>query len=89
MDILAWYGIDSIPMIYDTFIENLTGLRLTDRSKFNNYSSSLINEFIGGQLYFNGPLLNRFTPGNRAKLYAPSTWDPGSSISHLDENVTT
>jgi hypothetical protein len=26
--------------------------------------------------------------GNRARLYSPSTWDPGSSVSHLDETRT-
>ena len=90
------YGIGSIPMIYDTFIENFPGDKLTDTLKFLNSSSSLGSQLIGNQLYFNGPLLKKYTSSNpvryynisRAKLYAPATWDAGSSISHLDESAT-
>jgi len=85
---LGWYGFNSIPIIYDTFIENLTENRLTDSLKFLNYSTNLRSQLIGGQLYFDGPLLNKFTSGSRAKLWVPSTWDAGSSISHLDEDAT-
>ncbi|MCX6325106.1 MAG: T9SS type A sorting domain-containing protein [Bacteroidia bacterium] len=89
----GWYGISSIPMIYDTFIEDFSGNRLTDTLKYNNYSTGLRNQLIGGQLYFNGPLLKKYSELNnysasRAKLWAPSTWDAGSSVSHLDDNVT-
>jgi len=82
---IGWYGAASIPMIYDTFIENLTNKRLTDTLLFENYSEALFEELTGGQLYFDGPLLHNYTSGTRARLYAPSSWDPGSSISHLDE----
>ena len=85
---LGWYGISSIPMIYDTFVEDFSGKRLTDTLKYLNYSSSLASQFTGDQLYFNGPLLYNYTSGSRARLYAPSTWDAGSSISHLDESQT-
>ncbi len=84
---LGWYGAGSIPVIYDTFVENLTERRLTDTLFFENYSTALKNELTGGQLYFNGPLFRNLT-GSRARLYAPSTWDPGSSVSHLDETRT-
>ncbi len=90
---IAWYGINSIPMIYDTFVENLDGIRLTDTLGFRNYSSALRNQLIGDQLFFNGPLLKKYSQSInygvlRARLWAPSIWDPGSSISHLDENRT-
>ncbi|MEI8224945.1 MAG: hypothetical protein WCG82_03370, partial [Bacteroidota bacterium] len=85
---LGWYGFDSIPMIYDSFIETVEGNRLTDSLKFHNNSTNLRSQLIGGQLYFDGPLLNKFTSGSRAKLWVPSTWDAGSSISHLDEDAT-
>ena len=88
---IGWYG--STPWIYDTFIENNSGNKLTDTLKFKNYSAALKSELTGGQLYFNGPLLTKYCQLNnysilRAKLWAPSKWDPGSSISHLDENTT-
>ncbi len=90
---LGWYGVGSIPIIYDKFVENYGGNKLTDTLKFLNYSTSLHSQLIGGQIYFNGPLLKNYSvlknyTISRAKLYAPSTWDAGSSISHLDEKAT-
>ncbi len=82
---LGRYGIGTIPIIYDIFVENLTEKRLTDTLIFKQNSANLSNELTGGQLYFDGPLLRRYLSGTRARLYAPSTWDPGSSVSHLDE----
>lgn len=82
---IGMYGLYSIPMIYDTFIENLAGKRLTDASMFANPSANLYYEFTHGELFFDGPLLKNFTSGLRAKIYAPSKWDLGSSISHLEE----
>ncbi|MGD0754716.1 MAG: T9SS type A sorting domain-containing protein [Bacteroidales bacterium] len=87
------YGFNSVPLIYDTFVENFEGSRLTDTLKFLNYSVALEKQLIGNQLYFNGPLLKKYSASVnysnlRAKLYAPATWDPGSSISHLDESAT-
>jgi hypothetical protein len=86
---LGWYGINSIPMIYDTFVETGTKRRITDTLKFSNYSASIYTEITGGNLYFRGPLLSEYTSGGRARLYAPSVWDAGSSISHLDEQPVT
>lgn len=82
------YGAGSLPLIYDMFIENFQGKRLTDPAEFENYSNTLYRELTGGNLYFNGPLLKTYTSGSRARIWAPATWDPGSSISHLDENQT-
>ena len=79
------YGIGTIPIIYDKFVENLFEKRLTDTTLFRQNSEDLYNELVGGQLYFSGPLTRRYLSGGRARLYAPSTWDPGSSVSHLDE----
>lgn len=88
---IGWYGISSIPMIYDTFVENYVGNRLTDTLKFPNYSSSLYYQLIGGQLYFNGPLLSQYSLFNnysnlRARLYAPSTWTP-AQVSHISMSL--
>lgn len=90
---LGSYGFGSEPLIFDTFVENFDGDRLTDTLKFSNYSTALESQLIGNQLYFNGPLLKNYSQlvsylNLRAKLYDPATWDPGSSISHLDESAT-
>ena len=89
----GWYGINSVPMIYDTFIEDQPGRKLTDTLSYMNYSTDLYTALTDNQVYFNGPLLNTYTTlnsytNNRAKLYAPASFDPGSSISHLDETAT-
>jgi len=85
---LGSYGISTIPIVYDKFVENIAGKKLTDTTLFKQNSTSLYLELIGGQLYFNGPLTRRYLSGNRARLYSPSEWDPGSSVSHLDETRT-
>jgi hypothetical protein len=79
------YGIGNIPIIYDKFVENLVEERLTDTTLFVQNSEELNDELVGGQLYFAGPLTRRYLNEARARLYAPSIWDPGSSVSHLDE----
>jgi hypothetical protein len=81
------YGSNTIPVIYDTFVEDLTGKKLTDTLLFQNPSAALKSELTSGNLYFNGPLLSTYTSGSRAKLWAPATFDEGSSVSHLDENA--
>ena len=81
---IGWYGLDSIPVIYDTFIENGAGKRLTDSSAFKNYSTDLRRELTSAYLYFKGPVLIS-RKGSVEKIWAPATFDPGSSISHVDE----
>jgi hypothetical protein len=83
------YGLGTIPIIYDKFVENLSGKKLTDTALFRQNSNNLYSELISGQLYFAGPITRRHLSGNRARLYSPPTWDPGSSVSHLDELRTT
>jgi hypothetical protein len=82
------YGINSIPVIYDTFIEDKDNNLLTDKSKYSNNSAELNTALTSAQIYFDGPLLKNYTSGQRVRLYAPSEWDAGSSISHLNESST-
>ncbi|MGB8490842.1 MAG: T9SS type A sorting domain-containing protein [Bacteroidales bacterium] len=84
----GYYGIGSAPLIYDTFVANLLQQRLTDTTIFEQNSAALYREMIGGQLYFDGPLTRNFLGTKRAELFSPSTWDSGSSVSHLDEANT-
>jgi hypothetical protein len=76
----ATYGFGSFPSIYDTFAQDVNGQYLTDSTAYSNNSSMLYKVVTGGNLFFKGKVL-----ANRAKLYAPSIWDAGSSISHLNE----
>lgn len=87
------FGIGSLPLIYDTFIENASGNKLIDTLKFPNNSKDLQSQLVAPQIYFNGPLVKKYStlsnyPVLRARLYSPATFDAGSSISHLDESAT-
>jgi hypothetical protein len=76
-DTIGWYGFSSIPVVYDYFIENSSGIKLTDTAYFSNYSKALYSQLTGNQLYFRGPLLSNYASGEGALLYAPSTWAGG------------
>ncbi len=82
------YGVSSFPVIYDTFVENAARVKLTDTNTYANPSSDLKVQLTSQNLYFNGPLLKFYTSGLRARLYAPLTFDAGSSIAHLDDATT-
>ncbi len=74
--------------IYDSFIETKKGLQLIDPDNFDNSSKLLGDQLTGNALYFDGPLVSRYTFGIRPRIFAPEEFDPGSSISHLDEDAT-
>jgi len=78
------YGSGS-PFVYDRFSENSGGTSLLNASVYPNYSTSLGNVLTGGNIYFDGTNARAANSGLPVKLYAPSTWKPGSSYSHLDE----
>ena len=81
------YLSNGFPGVYDHFIENRQGQRLVALTEtFSDNSTALFSQLTGNNLFFNGPILRQNT-GQRAKLYAPSTYDRGSSLYHLDENT--
>lgn len=86
----GYYGVGSlsVPLIFDTFVENLAGAKLTDTLAFANPSAGLMNELVSGKLFFNGPLVQKYTQGGKIQLYSPTPWSSGSSVSHLDEENT-
>lgn len=73
----------SYPYIFDTFLEYGDGYKLTS---YESGSSSLMSVLTSDNLYINSPILNA-KYGSRAKVYAPSTWNNGSSVSHLDDDT--
>lgn len=64
-----------VPVAYDRFVTNGAGTRLTT---LPDPSAALKQQITGGALFFRGG-------GVSAKLYAPGTFQGGSSYSHLDE----
>lgn len=77
------YGYDGYPMIYDLYTENGGGTPLLN---FANNSADLGNQLTSNNLYFDSPGGNFANGGGRVQIYAPSTWNQGSSYSHLGES---
>jgi hypothetical protein len=81
------------PINFATFIENEAGQLITDTRLFPNPSTTLGTQFVSNALYFDSPLAraanNTTSTDKRPKLYAPTAFSSGSSISHLDEGTYT
>lgn len=71
------------PYVFDLFMENNAGQRLI--SEFANPSRELYQQLTNNNLFFDGPITTARNNNQRAKLYAPTTFQTGSSTSHLDE----
>lgn len=76
------YGTGAYPLIYDTLLY-YSGSRLTTLSNSGRYSA-----IRSAALYFDGTSAKSANGGSRIKLYAPSVYDNGSSVSHWDTTVT-
>ncbi len=70
------------PISYDRFTENTAGTALL---AFPNRSTQLGNQLRSNGVYFDTRAVRNSNSGNRARLFAPSRWQPGSSYSHLNE----
>ncbi|MBA4407852.1 MAG: T9SS type A sorting domain-containing protein [Bacteroidota bacterium] len=75
------YGDDGLSAAFDQFVENKNGDRLVNTSIFQNPSIALNLGLTSGWLEFDTKLVE----GSLPRLYAPTTWDAGSSIYHLDD----
>lgn len=74
---------DNLPAIFDHFVTNKTDQQLVDTRLFTNPSVKLYQNLTSNWLAFKTPLVTDSLP----RLYAPTTWDSGSSIYHLDDDV--
>ena len=77
------YSDDDISAAFDYFVEDKAGNRLVNTNIFANPSVALHEGLTSGWLEFDTKLVNTDLP----RLYAPSTWDDGSSIYHLDDDI--
>ncbi|MBL7966144.1 MAG: T9SS type A sorting domain-containing protein [Prolixibacteraceae bacterium] len=76
------YSDDGYSAAFDQFVENKEGNRLVNTTLFPNPSVGLYQNLTSGWLEFDTKLVESKLP----RLYAPSLWDDGSSIYHLDES---
>lgn len=87
-DNLGAYGWnEDHPAVYDDFMTNLLGKKLVDQTFFPNFSALLFDEFKSGYLKFNGDYAKNELGGSYPRLYAPTTYDEGSSLYHLNESI--
>jgi hypothetical protein len=80
-------GFNNVPSIYATFIANEAGSFLTDTTAFRRPSRQLGRELVSDALYFESSFAKSRNNNRRIKLYAPTTFEDGSSISHLDNTT--
>lgn len=78
---------NALPDVLDGLVVNGRGQHLLDTDRFPNHSRALGRQLTGGDLYWTGQAGTRANGGERIKLYAPSTWSPSSSVSHLDDDT--
>ncbi|WP_163715162.1 T9SS type A sorting domain-containing protein [Mangrovibacterium lignilyticum] len=85
---LGAYGwISDHPGIFDDYMVNLQGAKLVDQTLFPNYSAELLDEFESGYIEFHSEWAKSQLNDTYPKLYAPVTYDEGSSLYHLNENT--
>ncbi len=77
-------GYDGRFIVYDLFLETPPGRSLVDAAEFDNPSPELLTAVID-RLDFVGDSAVAKNGGEPVPLYAPETFDVGSSVSHLDE----
>jgi hypothetical protein len=75
-------GLSNVPFVYDIFVVNSSKQSLF--SSFQSPSTTMNGQLISNNLFYNSALAT--TAGNLPRIFAPTTFDAGSSIAHLDEN---
>lgn len=75
---------NKLPAVFDCFISDHEGKHLTDHVHFPNPSTNLYNAFTSNQLFSSSYLGTIRNGNNRPQLYAPGTFNEGSSIYHLN-----
>lgn len=73
-----------LPIIYDQQLENQAGQNIF--RTFNNGTTQLKSELTSNNVYYNSSRVLAVNGNERARLYAPATYDGGSSIAHLNES---
>lgn len=75
------YGDDGFSAAFDQFVKNIKGVRLVNTTFFPNPSIALYQGLTSDWLEFD----TKMADGKFPRLFAPTTWDYGSSIYHLDD----
>jgi hypothetical protein len=79
-----WGSGTPYPFIYDRFAYNGFNQALLNTGLFPNPSGALAGQLTSNNLFFTGSHAVAANGGSWLKLYAPGSWQQGSSYSHLD-----
>jgi len=84
----GWWGYTSgLTVYFDHFIRNGSGQQLINTDLFQNGSVELLEQYESNDLYFFSSIAKSANAGSYPRLYAPDPFNPGSSISHLNEST--
>ena len=79
------YEIEGDAAAFDIMVVNRNNELLTDTNSFDVPSAGLYNAFTSNFLYTTSPSAIYDNAGNKPRLYAPTIWNDGSSIYHLND----
>jgi len=83
----SWGGGTPYPYVFDKYVTNGSNQNLIDTALFANNSAALAAQLTSNNVTWNGPRGVAANGGAPPQLYAPSTFQQGSSIFHLDDVV--
>ena len=79
------WGLGSgFPFIFDRYVVDGVGQNVINTSVYPNTSPQLASLFQSNNIFFAGSNVQAANGDSSAKLYAPASWQQGSSYSHFD-----
>ncbi len=79
--------LEGLPSIFDHYLIDGSDVSLMDTMVYPNESQALAGALTSNALYFNGDSARAANNGQAPLLYAPGSFDFGSSCTHLDQNT--
>jgi hypothetical protein len=83
----SWGWGTEYPFIFDHYLVDQQGKSIIDTTIYPNNSAKLKTAVTSGDVYFSGSYLLS-SVGKRIALYTPTSWEDGSSIYHVNTNIT-
>jgi hypothetical protein len=73
--------------VFASYMETNTFQSLVDTALFPNPSNALGSKFKSNNIWFKGPYAMAQNGGNHVRIFAPTTFEKGSSMEHLNEST--
>ena len=81
-----WGFADGKGFAYDYLMVDASGNSIVSNIPTREESEQLLRSATSRTVHFAGPLSKAASDGKGPRLYAPATWDSGSSLAHLEES---